>query len=81
MCTAYRILKSKVKDKSKFWDQRLEQGLIIFFYIMIYKYTFNTHNKWLIIKKSTIIRLEHTKTRSIQNGVCLVGLRILYSNL
>ena len=47
-----------------------------FFNIMIYKYTFNTHNSWLII-----IRLEHTKNRSIQNGLCLVELRILYSNL
>ena len=31
-------------------------------------------------KKSTIIRQEHTKTGSTQNGVCLVELRILYSN-
>ena len=53
------------------------------FFIMIYKYTFNTHNSQLIIKKFiiSIIRLKHTKTRSIQNGVCLVELRILYSNL
>ena len=52
-----------------------------FFYIMAYKYTFNTHNSWLIIKKSTIITLEDTKTRSIQNGGCLLELRILYNNL
>ena len=38
---------------------------------MIYKYTNNKQ----------IIRLEHTKTRRMQNGVCLMELRILYSNL
>ena len=32
-------------------------------------------------KKSTIIRLEHTNTRRMQNGVCLMKLRIIYSNL
>ena len=47
---------------------------------MIYKYTCNTHNKWQIIK-STIVRLEHTTTRRIQNSVCLMELRILYINL
>ena len=31
--------------------------------------------------KSTITWLKHTKNRSIQNGVCLVELRILYSSL
>ena len=46
---------------------------------MIYKYTCNTPKKLQIIK-STIIRLEHTKTRRIQNSVCLMELRILYSN-
>ena len=48
---------------------------------MIYKYTFNTHNNWHNNKQSTITRLEHTKTRSIQNGICLTELRILHSNL
>ena len=47
---------------------------------MIYKYTCNTHNKGQIIK-STIVRLEHTKTRRIQNSVCLMELRMLYNNL
>ena len=42
----------------------------IIFFIMTYKYTFNTHTQQLTNnKKSTIIKLEHTKTRSIQNGV------------
>ena len=54
----------------------------IIFFIMTYKYTFNTHTQQLTNdKKSTIIKLEHTKTRSIQNGVSLMELRILYSNL
>ena len=53
---------------------------LFLFFIMIYKYTFNTH-QMTNNKKSTIIRLEHTKTGSTQNGVCLVELRILYSNL
>ena len=57
--------------------QNFEACGCFFFFIMIYKYTFNTHNSWLIIK-STTIRLEHTKSRSIQNGVCLVELRALY---
>ena len=40
----------------------------IIFFIMIYKYIFNTQ-QLTNNKKSTIIKLEHTKTRSIQNGV------------
>ena len=49
----------------------------VYFFIMIYKYTCNTHNNWRIIKNYNKIRLEHTKTRSIQTGVCLVELRNL----
>ena len=44
-----------------------------FFSVMICKYTGNIHNNRLIVKK---YNHKHTKTRSRQNGICLVGLRI-----
>ena len=67
--------------ESYFDDSSENKFFLCFFLIMIYKYTFKTHISWLIKKKSTIIKLEHTKTRSIQNSVCLMELRILYNNL
>ena len=47
---------------------------------MIYKYSVNIQNSWLIRKKYNY-KTKHSKTWSIKNGVCLVGLRILYSGL
>ena len=61
------------------WSSLLKCPYSEFFSVRIFRnrtFFYITHNNL----KSTITWLKHTKTRSMQNGVCLVELRI-YSNL